>query len=50
MILFNSDFQWCCLTSKGSPVAGQHVASVESSPLILLGTLCDIYVFTVMIH
>ena len=32
-----SDFQWCCLTSQGSPAATQHTVSVES--LILHGTL-----------
>ena len=39
-----SDFQWCCLTSQGSPVATQHVVSVESSSLILHGTFRDLFV------
>ena len=36
-------------TSHGSPVARQHVASVNSSSLIFHGTLCDLF-FTLMIH
>ena len=38
-------FNWCCLTSQRSPVARQHVAAVESSSLILHGTLCDLFVY-----
>ena len=30
-----SDFQWCCLTDQGSPSVMQHIASVESSSLLL---------------
>ena len=41
---FASDFQWCCLTSQGPPVAGQHVASFESSSLNLYGTFRDLFV------
>ena len=29
-----SAFQWCCLTSKGSPAVMQDVVSVESLSLI----------------
>ena len=47
---FASDFQWCCFTFQGSPVARQHVESVESSSLNLFGTFRDLFVFTVMIH
>ena len=32
-------FQWCCLTSQGSTSATQYFISVESSSLILRGTL-----------
>ena len=35
MILFNSDFQWSCSTSQGSPAATQPVVSVESLSLII---------------
>ena len=28
---FAPDFQWCCLTSNGSPVVTQHILSVEYS-------------------
>ena len=37
-------FQWYCLASHESPVARQHIASVESSSLILHDTLCDLLV------
>ena len=32
------------LTSHGSPDARKHVASLESSSLIVHGTLCDLFV------
>ena len=41
--IFTSDFQWCYLTSQGSPAATQHVVSVESSSLIHV-TFCDLFV------
>ena len=45
---YTSDFSGvvCLLfvASQGSPVARQHIASVESSSLILQDTLCDISV------
>ena len=44
-----SEFQWCCLISKGSPAATQHVVSVEASSMILHGT-SRLICFTVMIH
>ena len=40
----DSDFQWCCWTSQGSPVARHYVGSVESSSLNLLGTFRDLFV------
>ena len=41
---FTPDFQRWCLISQGSPAATQHVVSVESSSLILHGTVRDIFV------
>ena len=32
---FASDFQWCCLTDKGSPSVMQHIVSVEPLSLLL---------------
>ena len=41
---FASDFQWYGLTSQGSPVAWQHVLSVEFSSLNPHGTSRDLFV------
>ena len=39
VIPFTSDLHYYCLTPPGSPVARQHVATVESSSLIRLDNL-----------
>ena len=50
VILFTSDFQWCCLTYQGSPVTMQHVVSVESSSLIFHNLFSRFIHFTAMIQ
>ena len=50
VILFTSDFQWCCLAVQRSPSVTEHVVSVESSSLILHGTFRDLFCFTMTIH
>ena len=44
---YSYSLKWCCLTSQGFPVAMQHVGSVESSSLNLLGTFRDLSVLHV---
>ena len=44
VILFTSDFHWCCLAVQRSPSVKVHVVSVESSSLILHGTFRNLFV------